>query len=241
MEENGIDLKARFIEILTGTKRKNVDAVIIGLEKLGFFDAPASKKHHLAKKGGLCEHSLNVYQQAMAIRDTEIGIHPELEAVLKPDSIAIAALLHDVCKAEVYKIGFRNKKNEQTGQWEKVAVYENDYSHCPLGHGEKSVIRLLTAGLELTADEIYAIRWHMGAWEIPDSFEAKGNFSDACDKCPLLDIIMVADELATRVTEGWVEKQLEIARAKAEAAARAKAESEANAKAEDGNAKSAIQ
>ena len=30
------------------------------IRALGFFDAPASKSHHLAVKGGLAQHSVNV-------------------------------------------------------------------------------------------------------------------------------------------------------------------------------------
>ncbi len=39
------------------------------------------------------------------------------------ESFAICALLHDLCKANYYKPGTRNVKNEATGQWEKVPSY----------------------------------------------------------------------------------------------------------------------
>lgn len=197
-----IDYKAKFIEILADTRRKGIEDVIKGLEKLGFFEAPASSKHHLAEKGGLVKHSLNVYAQAMTIRDAEFNLHPELKdnASLSKDSIAIVALLHDVCKAEIYKTveKFRKDKNNQ---WEKYNTYETDYTHCPLGHGEKSVIRLLRMGLELKDEEILAIRWHMAAWDLNDSYEQKGNFGAACDKSPLVSILIAADELSTRISE----------------------------------------
>lgn len=199
--------KEKFVSLLQSTHREGLDKVIAGLEKLGFFTAPASSKHHLAEKGGLLHHSLNVYEQAALIREIEVGIKPELAEKLPNESIIIASLLHDVCKAEIYKLELKNKKNEQTGQWEKVPQYVAHYEHCPMGHGEKSVIRLLRMGLELTNDEILAIRWHMGAWDLSDSFEAKGNLGAACEKSPLLDVIMAADELATRVTEVLYEKQ----------------------------------
>ena len=193
--------KEKFVSLLQSTHREGLDKVIAGLEKLGFFTAPASSKHHLAEKGGLLQHSLNVYEQAALIREIEVGMKPELAEKLPNESIIIASLLHDVCKAEIYKIELKNKKNEQTGQWEKVPQYVAHYEHCPMGHGEKSVIRLLRMGLELTNDEILAIRWHMGAWDLSDSFEAKGNFNSAGDKSPLLAVIIAADGLATRITE----------------------------------------
>ena len=197
-----IDYKAKFIEILADIRRKGIEDVIKGLDKLGFFEAPASSKHHLAEKGGLVKHSLNVYEQALAIRDMEFRLHPVLQdnTSLSKDSIAIVALLHDVCKAEIYKVveKFRKDKNNQ---WEKYKAYETDYAHCPLGHGEKSVIRLLRMGLELKDEEILAIRWHMAAWDLNDSYEQKGNFGAACDKSPLVSILIAADELATRISE----------------------------------------
>lgn len=191
--------KAKFVEALLATKREGVDKVIEGLERLGFFDAPASSKHHLAEKGGLVRHSLNVYVQALAIAEAQIGLKDGIAERLKPDSIAIAALLHDVCKADIYKAEVKHRKVD--GKWEDYLGYTADYTRCPLGHGEKSVIRLMMMGLKLTADEILAIRWHMAAWEMADSYEAKGNFAAACDKCPLLSVLIAADELATRIME----------------------------------------
>ena len=196
-----IDYKAKFIEVLKSTNREGIDKVLEGLEKLGFFDAPASSKHHLAEKGGLVRHSLNVYAQTMAIANAQIELKPELAERLSPGSIAIVALLHDVCKAEIYKSELKHRKDPETGRWEDYLGYTQDYSHCPMGHGEKSVIRLLRMGLDLTNDEILAIRWHMGRWDLVDSFEAKGNFNAACEKCPLLSVLIAADELATRIME----------------------------------------
>lgn len=196
-----VEKKAQFCNLLKSTKRTGVDQVIVGLDKLGFFTAPASSRHHLAEEGGLLTHSLNVFVQARVIRDAEVKLKPELSDRLPEDGIIIAALLHDVCKAEIYKPCMKNRKNAQ-GKWESYQSYGHDYSHCPLGHGEKSVIRLLRMGLELTDDEILAIRWHMANWDMPDSMEARSSFSAACVKCPLLSVIIAADELATRITEG---------------------------------------
>lgn len=196
IEEN----KELFITLLRGTGRKGIDNVIDGIEKLGFFKAPASSRFHLAEEGGLLQHSLNVYEQAMQIRDVQVKMFPDLESRLLPGSVAIAALLHDVCKAEVYKQVEKFRKDKDN-RWEKYLAYENDKSHCPLGHGEKSVIRLLRMGLDLTEDEIYAIRWHMACWDLSDYRESRESFRMACEKCPLLSVIIAADELATRITE----------------------------------------
>ena len=199
IEEN----KELFITLLRGTGRKGIDNVIEGIEKLGFFKAPASAKHHLAEEGGLLQHSLNVYAQAVMISGDQKSLHPQISDKIPVESIAITALLHDVCKADVYRQVEKFRKDKD-GRWEKYLAYENDQSHCPLGHGEKSVIRLMKMGLDLTEDEIYAIRWHMAGWDLSDYSESRDSFGRACDKCPLLSVIIAADELATRITENIV-------------------------------------
>lgn len=195
-------MKDRFCEMLRSTKRDGIETVISNLEKLGFFKAPASTMFHLSNEGGLVEHSLNVCEMALMLRDVLIAKDASLEEKLPLDSVIVTALLHDVCKAEIYKQGFRNVKNEKTGGWEKVARYEVDYSYCPLGHGEKSVIRLMGWGLKLSLDEILAIRWHMSAWDLPfQSNEQKGNINAAKNRCPLLTILQCADGLASGILE----------------------------------------
>ena len=192
---------ARFKEILMWAKGEDgAPAVINGLERLGFFKAPASSRNHLAVEGGLCQHSLNVYNQAIGIRKFQVTINPAMEKLLPEKSVAAAALLHDVCKAEIYKPVEKFRK-DANNQWEKYQTWDKDYSHAPFGHGEKSVIRLLMMGMKLTRDEMLAIRWHMAAWELPDSMEARGNFNAACEATPLVAVIIAADELACRVSE----------------------------------------
>lgn len=72
----------------------------------------------------------------------------------------------------------------------------------PVGHGEKSVIMLLSLGLKLTLDETMAIRWHMGAWDFAfQSYEAKSNIGEAGNRYPLLALIQSADNMATHILE----------------------------------------
>ena len=193
--------KERFIEILRSTGRFGIDNVVEQLERLGFFDAPASTVFHLNVLGGLVRHSLNVYDEAIAVAEVQIKLRPDQSGKLPHDSIAIAALLHDVCKAEIYKRAIKSRKNSD-GRWEYYDGYDVDYSSLPMGHGEKSVIRLLQWGLEMTDDEMLAIRWHMGAFELPfQSPEAKSNLSIAKSRCPLITVISAADGLASAILE----------------------------------------
>ena len=194
--------KNRFIEILHDTGRKGIDNVIARLEESGFFEAPASTKFHLSHKGGLAEHSLNVYEAAMFLRGQVILRKPELEAQLPADSVAICALLHDTCKTDIYKEGILSRKNSD-GYWEKYVGYQVDYgAGLPLGHGEKSVIMLLSWGLDLTPEEMLSIRWHMTAWDLPlQSAEHRESLNAAKAKSPLVSLIQSADGIATGLLE----------------------------------------
>lgn len=193
--------KERFISILSSTGRRGVDTVIKKLAELGFFEAPASTVFHLSQPGGLLQHSLNVYDEAVRIAAQQIEFRPECAEKLRPDSIAIVALLHDVCKAEIYKEAQKWRKDSE-GRWETYNTYEVDYSSLPLGHGEKSVIRLLQWGLEMSDEEMVAIRWHMGAFDLAfQSSEAKSNMNAAKNKTPLCAVLGAADGLASFVLE----------------------------------------
>lgn len=194
--------KNKFTDILSATGRTGIDKVLSKLEENGFFEAPASTKFHLSCKGGLLEHSLNVYEAAMFLREQVIARKPDLEAQLPADSVAICALLHDTCKSDIYKEGILNRKNAD-GYWEKYVGYQVDYTAgLPLGHGEKSVIMLLSWGLDLTEAEIMAIRWHMSAWDMPmQSPEHKESFNAAKSKSALVSLIQSADGIATGLLE----------------------------------------
>lgn len=51
------------------------------------------------------------------LREQIIRMKPELEVQLSLESVAICALLHDVCKIDIYKEGILSSKNED-GFWE---------------------------------------------------------------------------------------------------------------------------
>ena len=151
--------KERFIEIFnTYVKRDGADKLLDFLEKSDFFTAPASARFHCSTEGGLCEHSLNVYDALKGYLSS-----PRAKETYgfnySDESIAIVALLHDLCKIGVYKKGFRNVKDE-SGAWKKVDTFEYD-DQLPYGHGEKSVY-IITGYMRLTREEAFAIRYHMG-------------------------------------------------------------------------------
>lgn len=194
-------IKEKFIRLLRSTNRAGIENVISWLEQSDFFVAPASTVFHGNYEGGLAEYSYEVALTAKDLRDMLIKRKPEIEQQVSRESIIIAALLHDVCKTNIYKKTTKYRKNDYN-QWETYEAYNVDYSELPVGHGEKSVIRLLRLGLEMTDDEILAIRWHMSAWDMPfQSVEAKGNLFVAKEKSPLFSIIQAADELTSALID----------------------------------------
>ena len=193
--------KKEYIDLLKSTRRENINYVIEELEELGFFLAPASTNFHSNHKEVLLEHSLKVCKVGLMLREQMINMNPDLESQLPLDSVILCTLLHDVCKSEIYKTAIKKRKNN-FGVWEEYRGYDVDYSNFPLGHGEKSVIMLLRMGLELSDEEIMAIRWHMTAWDLAfQSQEMKANLNAAKDKTPLCCIVQTADGLATNQLE----------------------------------------
>ena len=202
--------KERFDELLYTTiregkypiKRDDVNHVLDCLAKWGFYEAPASSGFHLNEPGGLVQHSLNVYTIAEQLKPIIVGLKPEVEPLLPEDSIKLATLLHDVCKSDIYKIGQKYRK-DNNGRWETYDAYNVDYHAFPLGHGEKSVIMLLRFGLQLSLDEMLAIRWHMSPWDLAfQSSEAKSSLNAAKERCPLLSLLLAADGLSAGIIEG---------------------------------------
>ena len=190
--------KERFIEIYKEKiKREGADRLLNFLlsESSDFFTAPASTRYHGNYEGGLLEHSLNVYDCLC-----DILSRPRIKEVYgieySEESIAIAALLHDICKVNFYNVAFRNAKNE-AGKWESVPYYTID-DRLPYGHGEKSVY-IISGYMRLTRDEAFAIRYHMG---FSADKENHGNVGKAMEMFPLAFFLNCADTEAAYFMEG---------------------------------------
>ena len=154
------ETKAQFLEIYNESiKRDGAEDLLKWLSESDFFVAPASTRFHGSHAGGLLTHSLNVYHCLK-----EIIEQAGLQETYSPETIAISALLHDVCKVNFYKKGTRNVKDDETGQWYKKEVYEID-EKFPCGeHADKSII-IIQNFIHLEPEEILAIRAHMGGWD----------------------------------------------------------------------------
>ena len=161
-------------------------------DECDFFTAPASTKYHGNYIGGLCEYSLDVYDMAVGleglyrenIRKQYLVLNRLYDRDQFMESLAVAALFHDLCKANFYKAKINGKNRN-------FAVDEQ----LPFGgHGSKSVYLLSKYLKDIRDDEAIAINCHMGFSRAEDNSISIGEsflFS------PLAWIIHVADEAAT--------------------------------------------
>ena len=135
-----ISQRNEIITLLQSTQREGIDNVIQYLDDRGFFYRASSSNRHHNFPGGLAEHSLGACKLALkAAQNTD----------LPKDSVIIAALLHDICKADRF--------------WFKGRSIRQHAPKCSLDskHSVRSVVILKDCGLKLTEQERRAIRWHM--------------------------------------------------------------------------------
>ena len=171
----------RFLQIFNeNIKREGADKLLEFLSSgSDFFTAP---------------HSLNVYDCLC-----DILARPRMKEVYgleySAESIAVVALLHDICKVNFYKVSTRNVKDEN-GKWTTVPYYTIEDT-LPYGHGEKSAY-IVSAYIRLTREEAFAIRYHMGF----SGTEDPGNVGRALEMFPLAYALVCADMEAAFLMEG---------------------------------------
>jgi len=184
-----MDSKTRFISLCEGISRPGIENLMEWLESTDFYTAPASTRYHGSYKGGLVDHSLNVYDELKRLLD----VYPHIN--VSDESILICALFHDICKANFYAIEKKNRKND-AGMWEKYDAYVIKEKFCYGGHGSKSVF-LVQHFMELNPEEAVAIQCHMSSWE-----DGSGSaVSKAFEQFPFAWLVHVADESATFILE----------------------------------------
>ena len=196
MSDRVTENKNRFMDIYkTHIKREGADRLLTYLEKSDFFTAPSSTRFHCSYEGGLCEHSLNVYDclKDYLSRDfvrTRYNLNPSEE------KIAIVALLHDLCKVNTYVVSMRNKKDEN-GQWVQVPFYEFKEKFNYGSHGGKSIF-IIQEFMKLDPEEQVAINCHMGAYDrMPGDF----SLNNAYAQFPLALALHIADVESTVILE----------------------------------------
>ena len=212
-----LDNKNRFLELVRGIQREGVDMdrLIAQLEGSDFFDAPASAIYHNAFKGGLCAHSLNVYDSLKKLcvafytqTDPVTGEQGSIRCPYTEDSIRIVSLFHDFDKMNKYEIYFKNQKKYWEGgkkfdemgkfDWESVSAYKRKEVKDVFSigtHGENSVYMTETF-MPLSTEEHCAIVNHHSIYD-----NNKLDVTSIYSKYHLACLLHVADMIATYTLE----------------------------------------
>lgn len=165
LSDEQIESNAKEIDtLLRSLPRPGIANLADWLKTTDFYTAPASSKYHLNSEGGLAAHSLNVYRRLKKM--VEEGL-----LKLEPETIAITAILHDLCKVNFYKKEVRAVSVDGDMKNRDVWTIEDPF---PVGHGDKSCY-LVQRYIQLTEEEYAMIRHHMGPVQgggYPEPFSA---------------------------------------------------------------------
>ena len=163
------------------------DDAIDRLANIGFFNAPASRYHHLAEPGGLMRHSVNVTEWLLKL--TNAGV-VSWDSSSSPYRIG---MLHDLVKCKCYAVDPLCGRDEPI----RYVFRQSGY----VGHGAASaLIAMSLVGVSLAPVECACIVHHMGAFRL-DDWQLK-EYNAALDQFPReLIATHTADMLASRVDE----------------------------------------
>lgn len=167
-----------------------------------FFTAPASKTNHRAYYGGLCEHSLDVYNNMKKLIDTFGLVIPE-------SSIIITALFHDISlvntyvpyasNKKVYSNNGRQRDNLGTYDWvSELAFTKNDSTPLIYGSHEMNSEYIIRRYIPLAIEESVAITHHHAglSWD-----SAKDDIATIYSNYPLAMILHEADMMSTFIAK----------------------------------------
>lgn len=198
--------KKAFLSLISSISREGMDTtkLINKLEKSDFFTAPASTKYHCAYEGGLCEHSLNVYNNLVKLCSRD-----KLDAeCYDDDSLKIVALLHDISKMNIYEKTARNEKvyasdgdkYDSLGKYKWVTSmgYKTKEEKFVFGSHEMTSEYIARQFIPLTVTESVAILHHMGGMHY-DS--AQDNLGEVFNQYHLALMLHIADMVSTYVDE----------------------------------------
>ena len=193
-EKANEEIKEEFLQIYyDNIERDGAEELLDFLERSDFFEAPASTRFHSAYEGGLCQHSIYVYKRFVKLLEAEFG---DYEKVISKESVAIIALLHDICKVNTYKVEQKNVKKD--GVWVQEPYYKVE-DMLPYGHGEKSVY-MISGFMKLTREEAMAINWHMGGFDARVK-EGSVRLADVFYRYKTAFLFHIADNMATYLDE----------------------------------------
>lgn len=222
----------RFLELIDSITIEDADIERLKnwLLKSDFFVAPASTKYHGCFEGGLCLHSLNVYDVLVKLVNqfaTHKEPNPKYTKLLDEngnelpneepefidvpnytdDELKIVALLHDISKANYYESYI---KNVNTGEKDKngkdIWVKETNFKvreqtdRFIYGSHEQNSEFMVHSFFPLTPEQSAAILHHHGGMSF-DSGKDMNIISAVFGKYTLATLLHTADVIATFTLE----------------------------------------
>ena len=187
------ELRNRYNELKTKVKKRADDfaALMEYLEnETEWLTAPASTRFHLCREFGLLEHSVNVAETLIRLKET---LYPMIE----DEACVIVAFLHDLGKVGMpgEPLYLKNKPTENQRRAGYGPTYPYSFNN---GLTYLSVpIRSLYLALpfiNLTEEETQAIAYHDGQY-------VDDNRSVAKNECPLTLLLQYADNWCGFVVE----------------------------------------
>ena len=207
MQEINLDSnKYRFLELLDEVNRDGADmsALVYKLQQSDFFEAPASTIYHLNVKGGLCQHSLNVFDVLVEL------VNKYCPEKYDRETLIIVALLHDLDKMDKYEISYKNIKNysphgkkvDEDGEkfdWRKEKGYKTkeNTNRFVYGHHGQNSEYIVNSYIPLKTEESAAITNHMGSTQEYMPYDMTAIFNHYT----LASLLHAADFIATYVVE----------------------------------------
>lgn len=148
-----------------------------------FLEAPASARHHLARRGGLAIHSMNVTDRLLKLSG-DLGI----DWSDYPMAPYVIGMCHDLCKIRAYSF------NTDTEIMKLKPVFP--------GHGTLSAMLAPEfLGHPISYVEQVCIVYHMGAWRVGEEYDVR-HLDAAVSEFPLEVIAThTADMLASQYDE----------------------------------------
>lgn len=195
------EIREQITNLLLSTERDGIEFIVGWMEDNGFFTSPCSSENHLAKDGGLAEHSLNVLDY---MDDIYSGGKLDEDVAISRDSMIICALLHDLGKCgdhgkdgyvpNMVKDGRPTKADqEQKYKRSESKPYKTNPELMYIPHEVRSVA-IAERFITLTEEEEFAILYHNGLY---------GDFRYAVQgkETPLYLLLHFADMWSSRVFE----------------------------------------
>ena len=159
-------------------------------KETAWLTAPASTRFHLCREHGLLEHSINVAETLIRIKNT-------LYPLIDDESCVIVALLHDFGKVGMpgAPLYIKNKptENQKRAGYGPTYPYSFNNSLTYLSVPVRSLYLALPF-LPLTEEETQAIAYHDGQY-------VEDNRSSAKNECPLTLLLQYADNWCGFVVE----------------------------------------